>query len=89
MQELQLEPGRRYRGSFWVNDYGELHVRPEQKGSKPGNMKIVLETEMFSLCESKNLFKVTVKFNKPNLTVVNMTNVFMFIITQISQYIKK
>lgn len=89
MQELQLEPGRRYRGSFWVNDYGELHVRPEQKGSKPGNMKIVLETEMFSLCESKNFFKVTVKFDKPKLTVLNMTNVFMFIITQISQYIKK
>ena len=42
-KKLSLEPGRHYKGTFWLNEYGEIQVRPEQKGSKPMNMKTVLE----------------------------------------------
>lgn len=89
MNKITLEPGRHYRGSFWLNEYGEIQVRPEQKGSKPGNMKLVLENDLFTLCESSKLFKVTLKIEKATASVTNLTNRFLFILSQIQQYLKK
>lgn len=88
-QKIQLEPGKHYKGYFWLNDYGEIQVKPEQKGTKPMNMKIVLEHEYFTLYESKKLFKVILKIDKSGIGLSSLTNRFMFIITQIYQYIKK
>lgn len=88
-QKLQLEPGKRYKGYFWINDYGEIQVKPTAAGTKPMNMKIVLETNLFTLYESKNLFKVSLKIEKKTITIPSLTNIFMFVISQITQYIKK
>lgn len=89
MNEIQLEPGKKYRGTAWLNKYGEVHFRPEQKGSKPQNMHIVLEHENFALYESKEIFKVTIKFDKANFNVPDATKRFMFILGQLIAYMKK
>lgn len=86
MQQLKLQPGRKYRGSAWVNEYGELHFRPEQKGSKPGNMKIVLEHETFTLYESEQFFKLTMKMSKKNFNMHAASARFLFILSQIKSY---
>ena len=89
MIEQTLEAGRKYRGTFWLNEFGEIHVRPEQKGTKPGNMRLVAENECFSLYQSKQQWKLTVKFNKTDFTLHNATQRLLFIVSQIKQYTKK
>lgn len=86
LQEMTLEKGRKYRGTAWVNDYGELHFRPEQKGTKPGNFKQVLENDVFSLCESKNLWRVTIKIAKKDFHLQSVTNIVLLIVQQIKAY---
>ena len=88
-KKLSLEPGVHYKGTFWLNEYGEIQVKPEQKGTKPMNMKIILENELFSFYESKNLYKVVIKLRKQNLNANSATNRFMFVLTQIYSYIRK
>lgn len=88
MNRLKLEPGKKYRGTAWVNEYGEIQFRPEQKGTKPSNMRIVLEHESFSLYESKEIFKVAVKFSKKNFSAIKAANKMSFIISQIITYLK-
>lgn len=88
MKEIQLEPGKKYRGTAWLNKYGEVHFRPEQKGTKPQNMHVVLEHENFSLYESKEIFKVTIKFAKTNFNVMDATKRFSFILGQLIAYMK-
>lgn len=88
MNKLQLEPGRKYRGSAWLNEYGEIQFRPEQKGSKPGNLKLVVENEMFSLYESKKKMKVMMNFEKSNFDIATASHRFLFVASTIKQYIK-
>lgn len=64
MNKISLEPGRRYKGTFWVNEYGEFQCRPEQKGTKPGNFKIVADQNDTTIYESTNFFKLVVKVPK-------------------------
>lgn len=88
MKKIQLEPGRKYRGTAWVNEYGEIQFRPEQKGTKPQNMKLVAEHESFSIYESEHLFKVSVKFEKKGFNLLHATNKLLFIISQVKTYLK-
>lgn len=88
MIKQNLEVGRKYRGSFWINEYGEIQVRPEQKGTKPSNLKIVLEHETFTIYESKEIFKVSIKIAKKNFSTINLTNKFVFIINTLKNYLK-
>ena len=82
MRKIQLEPGRKYRGSAWVNEYGEIQFRPEQKGGKPGNLKLVQEHESYSIYESEKVWKVAVKFNKP-FDINSAANKLSFVLSQI------
>lgn len=88
MNEIKMEPGRKYRGSAWINKYGEIQFRPEQKGSKPQNLHLVIEHETFSLYESKDIFKATVKFDKKNFNLQSATQRMLFILSQIVAYLK-
>lgn len=82
MKKIKMEPGRKYRGSAWVNEYGEIQFRPEQKGSKPTNLKLVMEHESFSIYESEHVWKVAVKFEKPFDTRLAAKKL-SFVLTQI------
>lgn len=82
MQKIKLEPGRKYRGTAWVNEYGEIQFRPEQKGTKPKNLKLVLECDSFSIYESSNIWKVSVKFDKP-FNVRQAASKMTFVLSQV------
>ena len=55
MNKMNLEPGVKYRGTGWVNEYGEFQFQPEQKGSKPSNLKIVHQDGDYAIYESAHL----------------------------------
>lgn len=88
MKKITLEPGKKYRGTAWVNNYGEIQFRPEQKGTKPSNMHIVLEHESFTIYESKEIFKVAVKFDKKGFTPFQALSKMNFIVSQLMTYLK-
>lgn len=88
MQKQTLQVGRKYRGSGWVNEYGELHFRPEQKGTKPTNLHLVQEHENYSLYESDHIFKVVIKFEKRSFDVRQASSKMFFIVSQILTYLK-
>lgn len=62
--KMKLIPGTKYKGVGWVNEYGQTYFEAYQKGEKPNNMKLIKETEMFSLYESGNYLKISVKIAK-------------------------
>ena len=88
MEKLTLEQGRKYRGWAWLNEYGQIHFTPQQKGTRPGNLKLVMEHDDFSLYESKTLFKVTMKFSKQGFVLGQATQKMIFILNQIVAYLK-
>lgn len=88
MEKIDLVPGKKYKGTFWLNEYGQIQVQAEQKGTKPGNMKIVLQSNFFTLYESKRLWKVSVQFAKETFSVQHAYNVLLFVVGQIKMYMK-
>ena len=78
MNKMNLEPGVKYRGTGWINEYGEFQFTPEQKGSKPSNLKIVHQGNDFVIYESAHLWQVKVNFQKTN----DDTSKFMGIFTK-------
>ena len=85
MNKMNLEPGVKYRGTGWVNEYGEFQFQPEQKGSKPNNLKIVCQESDFVIYESAHLWQVKVNFKKTN----NDSTKFMTIFTAACQKLLK
>lgn len=63
-QKMKLQEGVKYKGVGWINEYGQTFFEAYQKGQKPNNMKLVKETEVFSLYESGNFLKIAVKIEK-------------------------
>lgn len=63
-KKLTLEPGRKYKGVGWVNEYGQSFFEAYQKSDSPNSMKLIKESETFSLYESGNYLKVAVKIEK-------------------------
>lgn len=88
--KVELEPGVHYKGSFWVNEYGEFTAVPYNKGSRPGggNYTIVTETDDFSIYESKNLYKVVLKIDKAKLCVGYAMRAFLSAADRLRDYLK-
>ena len=76
MNKMSLEPGVKYRGTGWINEYGEFQFTPEQKGSKPSNLKIVHQESNFAIYESAHLWQVKVNFQKSLIEDFNFVQVF-------------
>lgn len=64
-----MEPGRKYRGTASINEYGEISFVPEQKGTRPQNLSIIYRDENITLYESKHLFKVSIQVQKTSDTL--------------------
>lgn len=75
-KKLCLEPGKKYKGVGWVNEYGQSFFEAYQKSESPNSMKLIKETEVFSLYESGNFLKVAVKIEK-NAEKFEMIRTFM------------
>ena len=76
MNKMNLEPGVKYRGTGWLNEYGEFQFQPEQKGSKPSNLKIVHQDGDFVIYESAHLWQVKVNFKKTNIDTTKFMAIF-------------
>lgn len=64
LKKFNLEIGKHYEGSFWINEFGEINVRPKQEGTKPNGMKKHSEGEQFVIYTSKNLIRIVFTFPK-------------------------
>lgn len=62
MQKRIIEPGKKYRGSGCLNEYGQWTFTPDGIGTKPDNMKVIKENraENFSLYESRRLYVIKI-----------------------------
>jgi hypothetical protein len=89
MNKMNLEPGVKYRGTGWVNEYGEFQFTPEQKGSKPSNLKIVHQGNDFVIYESAHLWQVKVNFKKTNVDFENFLQVFTTACSKLVSYLRK
>lgn len=65
-KKLNLEPGRKYKGVGYVNEYGEMNFTPYQVGTKKNGLKVVKEGDNFSLYESINTIQVRVCIERTN-----------------------
>lgn len=63
-RKIEMVPGVRYKGTGCLTEFGEFDFTPENKGSRPNNMKLITETDEFSLYESKDFLKVSIKIAK-------------------------
>lgn len=63
-KKMTLIPGKRYKGVGWLNEYGQVGFEPYQKAEKSRGMKVVKETDSFTLYESINCIKISVKIEK-------------------------
>lgn len=63
-KKMSLSPGVKYKGVGWINEYGQTYFEAYQKGQKPNNMKLIKETGNYSLYESGNYLKISVKIEK-------------------------
>lgn len=56
-----MEPGKRYRGYGFINEFKEFCFEPEQTGAHEGREKSVCVRDGVRISETKNL--IIVKFN--------------------------
>lgn len=53
MKKLELKPGVKYRGYFFVNEFGEVQVVPEDTGSRAGQKKLLSQGDGFTVSYTK------------------------------------
>ena len=63
-EPMALEPGKKYRGSFWINEFGQFHCSPEQKGKNPTGMKLVSEGRFHKMFTTKNTVRIVFTLEK-------------------------
>lgn len=59
-----MEPGKRYRGYGFINEYKEFCFEPEDTGSRAGVIKQIAVREGVSLSETKSLLLIKIKVEK-------------------------
>ena len=70
-QQMRLEIGKKYTGSFWINEYGQISVSPYQKGKNPQGLKRVCEGDNYVIYTSKNLVRMVLTF--PRLAITELS----------------
>lgn len=61
---MQMEPGKKYKGTAYINEYGEFDFTPYQQGTRENGMKVVREGQDYSIYESSEWLKISVKVKK-------------------------
>lgn len=62
--DMQLEVGVTYQGSFKLSRNGMIVVKPYQQGTKPQNLKKVSEGDRHAIYTSKNLIRIVFSIQK-------------------------
>lgn len=81
MQKMDFEPGVHYRGSLWVNEYGEMNFRAEQKGTNPCGLKKLTDGDNWVIYTSKNLVRIVVSL--PRLDSREIRKMFSSAVTNV------
>lgn len=62
--DMQLEVGVTYQGSFKLSRNGMIVVKPYQQGTKPQNLKKVCDGDRHAIYTSKNLIRIVFSIQK-------------------------
>ena len=62
--EMKLEVGVSYTGSFKISRNGLIKVRPYKKGTKPTNLRKLVDGEQHAIFASKNLLRIVITLPK-------------------------
>ena len=60
----EMIPGKLYRGWGYINDYKEFSFKPEQTGTRVGQIKMIKQEEGVTIKESKNLILINFNIDK-------------------------
>lgn len=63
-KKLDLQPGVRYKGYGFVNEYGEFEFCPEQTGSRKGQKKCIKTGSNYSVYSTRELVIVHITQSK-------------------------
>ena len=87
-EPLALEPGKKYRGSFWINEFGQFHCSPEQKGKNPTGMKLVSEGRFHKMFTTKNTVRIVFTLERADHDTLsqNFTQAVTTAMAQLLQY---
>ncbi len=61
MKQVQMIPGKRYRGYGYINNYKQFCFEPEATGSQAGREVALMSWELASLKKTKNYMIATIK----------------------------
>ena len=63
---MKLEVGVTYKGSFKLSNNGQILVKPYQQGSKPTNLKKLVEGDRHAIYGSSHLVRIVISIQKGN-----------------------
>lgn len=63
-EEFKIQVGISYQGSFKLQKNGMIKVKPYRQGTKPNNLKKIVDGEQHAIFESKNLIRVVFTLRK-------------------------
>ena len=92
LKKLKIEPGKSYRGSAYLNDYGQWVFTPESKGAHADRLKMIFHSpnEYYSIKETKNRLIINVSIPKKqgdiSTNLSRLTNSFCKALKKLSQY---
>lgn len=69
MKPVEVETGKRYRGSAVMNEYGEFNFTPyghRDEGEEANAMRVITQTKEYTLYRSEKTIKVAVSVPKGN-----------------------
>ena len=63
-EEMKLEVGVTYKGSFKIKRNGQIQVKPYKVGTNPGALRKIVDGEQHAIFESKNLLRIVITLPK-------------------------
>lgn len=62
-EQMTLEVGVNYQGSFRINPNGTIKVRPYKVGTKPNNLRKKFDSDNYCIFSSKKIVRVVFTFD--------------------------
>jgi len=69
--DMNLEVGVTYQGSFRIDRTGRIYVKPYQRGNKPHNLRKIVDGDRHAIYFSKNLIRIVISLDKSDRSTVN------------------
>ena len=93
LERLRLEPGVRYPGYGWINEFGEMQFTPQQVGANKGKKRLLCEGTGYTVYLTDKLVILHVSVNReqgehtsPLKTMAGLCRIFNNILEQIRNY---